>query len=61
MTEAEWTALLNFIDAGGTIAFLVVVVWAFFSGKVVPVSMLELVIAKVVQEVLEQLEARTRP
>lgn len=54
----ELDAILRLIDAGGTIALLLLAVWLGFTGRVVPVSILEKLIPRLVEEILEELEQR---
>lgn len=51
-------AILRLIDAGGTIALLLLAVYLGFTGRVVPASLLERLIPRIVEEVIAKLEER---
>lgn len=54
----EFDAILRIVDAGGTIALLLLALYAIYSGRVVPASLLQTVIERVVSEVLDELDRR---
>ena len=48
--------LVNYINSGGVVALLVLLLWLGYSGRVVSTSHLEKMIAVIVKEVLTQLK-----
>lgn len=47
--------ILNYINSGGVVALLVVLLWLGYSGRVISNQHLEKIIASVVKEVLKEL------
>lgn len=54
----EYDAILRLVDTGGTIALLLLVIYLGYTGRVVPSSLLETIIRRVVEDVLDELDRR---
>lgn len=53
-------AYVGIIDAAGTVGTLVVVLWALYSGRLVPVSVVGLLCEQAARDAVRQMEERGR-